>query len=308
MNSTKTLSDSIKDWMVRFKKNSVKATTYDRLEVSLSLMKKYPIAYVRMVDLVAEDVQDYIDAMVKDGYGISTIKKQFHLVTGYLRHANATGEYQYAIYNLVRLPVKTQVKKQTRSVVAYNMMEQKALIKVFSEDVPLYKAAYLMMETGMRVGEVLALTWDDVLWDRKALKINKTLIRITNTHKCEVQNDAKSYSSNRIIPLSTQALKILNDLGEKADDPHWYIFADNNGKPFVYEAIRWHVRKACQQANVKYVGMHVFRHTFATNCYHRGCDVKILSKLLGHSDVTITYNVYIHLFGDALEEMRSIVE
>ena len=70
MNSTKTLSDSIKDWMVRFKKNSVKATTYDRLEVSLSLMKKYPIAYVRMVDLVAEDVQDYIDAMVKDGYGI----------------------------------------------------------------------------------------------------------------------------------------------------------------------------------------------------------------------------------------------
>ena len=53
--------------------------------------------------------------------------------------------------------------------------------------------------------------------------------------------------------------------------------------------------------------MHVFRHTFATNCYYRGCDVKILSKLLGHSSVTVTYNTYIHLFGDALEEMRAVL-
>ena len=53
--------------------------------------------------------------------------------------------------------------------------------------------------------------------------------------------------------------------------------------------------------------MHAFRHTFATNCYERGCDVKILSKLLGHSDVAITYNIYIHLYGDALEEMRRVV-
>ncbi|MGI6168933.1 MAG: tyrosine-type recombinase/integrase [Christensenellales bacterium] len=53
--------------------------------------------------------------------------------------------------------------------------------------------------------------------------------------------------------------------------------------------------------------MHVFRHTFATNCYYRGCDVKIPSKLLGHADVNIPYNTYIHLFGDALEEMWAIV-
>lgn len=49
------------------------------------------------------------------------------------------------------------------------------------------------------------------------------------------------------------------------------------------------------------------RHTFATNCYYRGCEIKLLSKLLGHANVTITYNIYINLYGDALEEMRSIV-
>lgn len=55
-----------------------------------------------------------------------------------------------------------------------------------------------------------------------------------------------------------------------------------------------------------FLGQHVFRHTFATNYYNRSCDVKILSKLLGHADVSVTYNVYIHLYGDALEETRSV--
>lgn len=71
--------------------------------------------------------------------------------------------------------------------------------------------------------------------------------------------------------------------------------------------MRYQIQCACVEAGVPYLGQHVFRHTFATNCYNRGCDVKILSKLLGHADVTVTYNVYIHLFGDALEEMRSVV-
>ena len=71
--------------------------------------------------------------------------------------------------------------------------------------------------------------------------------------------------------------------------------------------MRYQIQLACAQVNVPYLGQHVFRHTFATNCYERGCDVKILPKLLGHADVTVTYNVYIHLFGDALEEMRSVV-
>ncbi|MBQ7850102.1 MAG: tyrosine-type recombinase/integrase [Clostridia bacterium] len=74
-----------------------------------------------------------------------------------------------------------------------------------------------------------------------------------------------------------------------------------------YEAIRYQINHACADAGVSYKGQHAFRHTFATNCYKKGADVKILSKLLGHSDVSITFNVYIHLFGDALEEMRSVI-
>ena len=70
-----------------------------------------------------------------------------------------------------------------------------------------------------------------------------------------------------------------------------------------YEALRWQTRCLCKAADVPYRGEHVFRHTFATNCYHKGIDVKILSRLLGHADVNITYNIYVHLYGDGFDEM-----
>ena len=67
--------------------------------------------------------------------------------------------------------------------------------------------------------------------------------------------------------------------------------------------MRWQTKCACRDAGIEYRGEHVFRHTFATNCYYKGMDIKILSKLLGHADVNITYNVYVNLYGDGFEEM-----
>lgn len=68
-------------------------------------------------------------------------------------------------------------------------------------------------------------------------------------------------------------------------------------------ASTYQTRILCESAGVTFRGEHVFRHTFATNCYHKGVDVKILSRLLGHADVTITYNIYVHLYGDGFDEM-----
>ena len=74
-----------------------------------------------------------------------------------------------------------------------------------------------------------------------------------------------------------------------------------------YEALRWQTKCACRDAGIQYRGEHVFRHTFATNCYYKGMDIKILSKLLGRADVNITYNIYVHLYGDGFEEMYAAI-
>lgn len=302
-----TLAQAIEHWMVAYKKCSIKPATYDRLEVSLKLLGKHPIAQMDPSQLTSDDIQNYVNDLVTDGFALSTIKKQFHLLTGYLRYANTTGEVLRPIYNTVQLPARSVVLKPTREVVAYSPPEQMALRKVLKTGRhPVYSLVLFMLETGTRVGEVLAVTWSDINWARRSVRIDKTIVHLGNSKRSFIQNEAKSYTSNRTIPLSTGALELLSKMYEKATDRSGLIF-QVDGQSITYEAVRYHVKRICAEANVPYYGQHVFRHTFATNCYNRGCDVKKLSKLLGHANVTVTYNIYVHLFGDEVEEMRSVV-
>lgn len=304
----KYLDEAIKDWMVSFKKNSVKPSTYDRLETSFGLMEHYAVSRVPVDQLDEDFIQDYINDLVNDGYAMSTIKKQFHLITEFMDYANVKGIVDRPYHKAVKLPSKMAIKKPSREVMSYSPEEQELLCTVFwTLERPAYAAALLMLETGMRIGEVLALTWNDVDLRRRSVRIEKTFVRIGNHRKSYIQNDAKSFTSNRTIPLSKNALRLLEEL--KIRDAYGqYIVCGEHGNPLCYEAVRWQIKKACEEAGVPYYGQHVFRHTFATNCYYKGCDVKRLSKLLGHSDVTITYNIYIHLFGDELEDMRLILD
>ena len=300
---------TLEEWMVKYKKNSVKTATYDRMLVSFKLMKNYKISYVYLDKLCSDDIQEYINHLVKDGYALTTIKKQYNLITGFIKYANVEGLISRPLYHNVKLPSQSVVHKPKRDVVAYNDIEQMNLRRVLKTHARIeYDVATFMMETGTRIGEALAICWKDINWTRRSIRIDKTLVRLCSKGQTFLQNEAKSYSSNRTIPLSTDALTLLKYLYEKEDDPSSYVFHDENGNSLTYEAMRWHITIACRQAKVPYFGQHVFRHTFATNCYHRGCDVKVLSKLLGHADVTVTYNTYIHLFGDNLEEMRKVLE
>lgn len=306
---SKELGKAIGEWLINYKKESVKVLTYDRLRVSLDMMLRYKISSIHPEKLTTLDIQQYIKALVEHGYSLSTIKKQYALIVGYLKFALSQGVIQRPIYLDVKLPAKSIVKKQPREVETYSEEEQKALMAVLSklEDVA-YGAAILMMEAGLRVGEVLALKWDDIIWKRKAVRIRKTMV-LTLDREWLVQPEPKSESSNRIVPLSDTAYGMLEALEWKRPERS-FIFYDRRklDYPMTYEQLRWRLKKACEKAKVEYRGDHIFRHTFASNCYQKGCDVKILSKLLGHADVGITYNVYIHLFEDPLEEMRSVID
>lgn len=302
------LSYEIRKWMEDYKQVSVRPSTYDRLLTTSKLMDKYPISAVKVDELQTDDIQRYVNKLMEDGYALSTIKKQLHLIGAYIEYTNIVGLLTKPLHKGVKLPSEASVKKHKKEVVAYTKAQQEALKAVLTRhDSPAYYAVLIMLETGMRIGEALALGWDDIDWVRRAVRIRKTVVRIANKKRSYVQDGAKSFTSNRTIPLSKDTYNILDWMRTTEDCPGEAIFHDEKGKRLSYEALRWWTKKACAEAGVPYYGQHVFRHTFATNCYERGCDVKMLSKLLGHSDVTITYNVYIHLFGDALEEMRAVL-
>lgn len=197
-----------------------------------------------------------------------------------------------------------------KKIETYSQIEQKRLLSVLSSlEHRTYGCLILMLEAGLRTGEAQCLMWDDILWEQKAIRVDKTLVRLSSNKGLSfVQNSAKSKTSNRTIPLSDRAMRILERLSETAENLNGFIFpSDDPSLPISYCRVKYYLKKACETANVKYRSAHSLRHTFATNCYHRGCNVKILSKLFGHADVSITYNIYIHLYGNELEEMRKVI-
>jgi integrase len=207
----------------------------------------------------------------------------------------------------VRMPTEAKVKKKTKEVIAYTKEEQEKIWKQIiqhPENVG-YAAVAFQIETGLRAGELLALKWSDVNITQCKMRIHATIVNPQYTNLAGYQDSAKSKSSNRTIPLTPKALTILKRLKESSTTE--WVFEKYNER-MSYQQLTYQTKKLCKEARVKYLGEHVFRHTFATNCYYKGCDVKRLSKLLGHSDVTITYNIYVHLFGDELEDMRLIVD
>ena len=310
--STSKVQDGMEVWLYRFKQGGVKKATFERLITSFNLAKKYPIMSKVISDLVTSDVQDFINSLVYDGYAFNTIKKAYNLITGFVRFLIGDGVTIRPCYLNVVLPTHDNTDGNRDEVVTYSKSEQMRLIATADKLTSLgSKAAILMLETGIRSGEALALSWRDVDLDRKALYIHKTLVYPYSLKRCFVQNSAKSKSSNRQIPLSTRAYNLLLELYEKSmpsDDDIIFHRAGDSTSSMGYNRMAVHVKRLCSEANVEYKGLHVFRHTFATNCYYKGCEIKKLSKFLGHSSVTITYNTYIHLYGDTLEELRSIVE
>ena len=164
------------------------------------------------------------------------------------------------------------------------------------------KPIAVMIETGLRVGEVLALRWEDINLAGRRMYVHSSVVKKKKKKRSYVQEGAKSKSSNRTVPLSLCAIRLLSEQMAITGDREW-VFSYAGGDRISYEAMRYQCQRLCAKAQVKYRGLHVWRHTFATNQYYKGTDVKILSKILGHADTSITYNIYIHLYGDGFEDM-----
>lgn len=305
----KSLAREIEKWLVNYKKNSVKDSSYLRYTVVLKLIQRYDISKVLVSSLTSFDIQQYINQLNEDGYAMETIYKQYKMIHEFVYYAMNEGFITKPICSQVKLPNKHSVKRLKREIVTYDVSEQEALKKVLNtcENVTYY-AAILMLETGMRAGEVLALYWSDIDRRKRCVSITKTIVKgFSNNRATYIQGCTKTDSSNRVIPLSREAIRVLTELRSK-DDSSELIFHTTDGDHLTYNHLRYWIQKACREAGVPYYGQHVFRHTFATNCYYKGCDVKLLSRFLGHANTAITYNTYIHLYGDALEDMRTIID
>ena len=165
---------------------------------------------------------------------------------------------------------------------------------------------FLSLHTGLRIGEVCALLWDNVDLQNKIIKVRHTVARVKSedfsntTHL--IIDTPKSKASIRDIPISSALLPLLIKMKEKSISP--YVISDTNSfvSPRTYE-YRYH--RILDKCNIESVNYHTLRHTFATRCIEAGVDVKSLSEMLGHANVGITLSTYVH---SSMEMKRSQLE
>lgn len=201
--------------------------------------------------------------------------------------------------NLEIQPISiTYPKYQQRDMRVLSKQEQVALENVLLHNINLYKLGILLcLYTGLRIGELCALRWQDISVDKKILYVRQNVQRIKNN---DLSNKNKTYiliqtpkskSSLRDIPIPNFILPYLLYFPQK---DKVYILSGIEEQPIEPRTMQNYFKRYINEANIDSANFHSLRHTFATRCIEAGVDVKSLSEILGHANVNITLNRYVH--------------
>lgn len=250
-----------------------------------------------VVDITRYDVTSFSSKLLafdgKDGKGlapktVACIISVMKNVMNYVRNVKCI-----CVINFDGLGVKLP-PKQLR---VFSTLEQDRLSAFLLKDLNYIKLGILLcLYTGLRIGELCALKWEDIYFSEKKLSVTKTMQRIQkpdgNGHKTQVIIEPpKSNCSAREIPIPEEVFSIL--LNMRQPDSCFFL----TGQEKVYmepRVMENHFDRVMESCGIIDATMHTCRHSFATRCVELGFDIKTLSEILGHANVSITMNRYVH--------------
>lgn len=188
--------------------------------------------------------------------------------------------------------------KEAAQIQTLNIQDENKLDHYLSSNISLRNLGIMLsLYCGLRLGEVCSLKWADIDLENAVLHVQRTVQRIavtTGEHKTQIHiGPPKSPSSIRSIPIPDFLLQIIKDL-EKEDASDAFILTGSIDKSMEPRTFQYYFQQVLTSAGIKKNKYHTLRHTFATNCIALGFDVKSLSEILGHSNVSITLNKYVH--------------
>lgn len=190
-----------------------------------------------------------------------------------------------------------EVKRTTQPLRILSVGEQHRLQCYLGDHIdPLNLGILVCLYTGIRIGELCALQWSDISLTEKTLYIHQTLQRIqkplpdqNKTHV--IITPPKSPCSNRVIPISSA---LLREMKKYPLERTGYFLTGSVEKMIEPRTVQYRFKKVLRSCQIDDVNFHILRHTFATRCVEANVEIKTLSEILGHSNVTITMNRYVH--------------
>ena len=313
-----TLNDYIEYWLKTYKENKIEPTSYSRL-YSVWLNQIHDTIGMKMIgDIETKDIQKIIDNHAIPpsddikAFTLTGLKRIVHLLRPCLKRAVDEGVIYQNPCNNVILPVASCVVAKSKEQFSLSDAEiekfkQAALLKKKSGE---YRARdgivlVFLLNTGLRVGELDALEWDDIDLGNNIVKINKTVQSNIVTYDGEkrvqysrVKASTKTNAGMRILPLNETALWCLNELKRYDMRNHIqspYICCTRNGTRVNVRNLQRSMDRILQYTDIdKKITLHTLRHTFGSTLLRRGIGIEVVSKLLGHANVKITYLKYIH--------------
>ena len=303
-------------------KTGVRHNTRSNYNFVVNVIKKEDFGQKRIDKIKVSDAKEWLIKMQQiDGRGYSSI----HTIRGVVRPA-----FQMAVDD--DLLVKNPFEFQLNTVVVNDSVTREAITRQQERDFlefvkndkhfcKYYDGIYILFKTGLRISEFVGLTKKNLDFENSRIIVDHQLQR-TRDMKYIIE-DTKTESGERMVPMTPEVKEAFQRILANRKNPKvepmvdgysGFLFLDKNGRPMV--ALHWekyfqHIREKYNKiyrVQMPKVTPHVCRHTFCSNMAKSGMNPKTLQYIMGHSDISVTLNVYTHLnYDDAEEEMQKVV-
>ncbi len=282
--ATKVLEFSVvaSEWLTTVK-TFRKSSTYVKYQIIYQNYLKKQFKNTELSVLTSLFVQKKISATLSESIG-----KSIYCVL------NQILKYAAEKYAIIVPPLKRPVVHKPKKLIdVFSRKEQSRLLAALYHKTDRFKAAILLcLHTGLRLGELCALKWTDIDVKNQFALITRSVQRLyVDGHPTKtilLETSPKSVHSRREIPLPPGIFKLLSEYSKEKE----YVFGGD--RPVEPRTMQNWFKKILKEAALENKNFHALRHTFSTNCIEGGTDAKSLSELLGHSDVQITLNHYVH--------------
>lgn len=287
-----TLRDWTLCWMQQTVQTKIKPSTYANYYGMLENHILPALGGRKLASITQAEVQHFIALLEQKRLGVNAIRNICGMLNRVMKAAFKQGAILANPCQNIELP-----SKEKASVRALSLSEQHKLEIAAAKDENGI-AVFMALYTGMRIGEISALRWDDVDLDSGKLYVSRTAQRIsrqdisgTSSAKTRLYfGKPKSASGKRIIPLTPKLSNLLREEREFSKSPYVVSCCGNFTEP---RTIRYRYEKILKAAGIERLHFHGLRHTFSTRCIEQNMDVAALSRILGHSSIKMTLDTYV---------------
>lgn len=308
-----TFGEYIQEWL-KNKYGTIEPTTYDCYETLISSQiinfKESNLANVQLRNLNSNIFQKHLNLLAKK-YSRSTIEKIWAIIKQCVSAGEIKNELPMNTTALVKVPIESEVAVKKKDIPFLSLADMECMYNVLSlkykNGAPKYNesahALILMMYSGMRISEMTALKWKNVDLDKKVIYIKESSaskkIRDDSSDKKyqRYNKTTKTPGSIRAIPLPSRGMEMIEYFNSKNPNhtPNDFVCITKHKTQMERRNVNKTLKKMIRdsECSIRDFSAHTLRHTYGSTLLSQGVEIKTVSELLGHDDVSTTYNIYI---------------